>query len=48
MKRISSRDRSEGCILQTDEVLVEAWLGRDAIDDLVKSGAVREEKGGEA
>jgi hypothetical protein len=28
--------------------LVEAWLGRDAIDDLVKSGAVREVKGGEA
>jgi hypothetical protein len=30
------------------EVLIEAGLGRDAIDDLVKSGAVREAKGDEA
>jgi hypothetical protein len=30
------------------EVLIEAGLGRDTIDDLVKSGAGREEKGGEA
>ena len=30
------------------EVLREAGLGRDAIDDLVKSGVVRQAKGGEA
>jgi len=30
------------------EVLIEAGLGRDAIDDLVQSGVVREVKGGVA
>ncbi len=30
------------------QVLLEAGLGRDAIDDLVKAGVVREAKGGEA